>query len=284
MDACSNVEWRLPERTHHSLHWDPARKSYWTSNLRMGAPSTTRHPNLAKGFWDYTVMEVSADGEVRRELSLVDLLADNGLAGLLYLSNIDNRQTRVTGDTLHVNDVEVFPEHLEPGVFEPGDVMVSIRNINGIIVFDPETLEIKFQSLGTVLRQHDPDFIDGNTISVFDNNNLRPASKNVHSRIVTIDASDGSIKTVFAGTPGEPFFTDIMGKHQWLANGNVLITESVPGRAFEISPDGDVQWEYFNLVQPGTVGLLSEALRLPEKFDAAWFEQRRRECQADSST
>lgn len=48
----------------------------------------------------------------------------------------------------------------------------------------------------------------------------------ISSRIVVIDARDNSAEVVFAGSAEIPFFTDIMDKHQWLPNGNLLITES----------------------------------------------------------
>ena len=55
--------------------------------------------------------------------------------------------------------------------------MVSLRNIHAVMVFDPDTLNIKYLSIGKVVRQHDPDFIDGNRISIFDNNNVAPESQ-----------------------------------------------------------------------------------------------------------
>jgi hypothetical protein len=71
-----------------------------------------------------------------------------------------------------------------------------------------------------------------------------------------------------------------MGKHQWLPNGNLLITESVEGRAFEIDPDGALVWEYFNIVDRGRLALLTEAHRLPSIFTDAFFEEGRRTCGA----
>jgi hypothetical protein len=37
-----------------------------------------------------------------------------------------------------------------------------------------------------------------------------------------------------------------MGGIEALPNGNVLITESERGRAFEITRDGDIVWEFYN--------------------------------------
>lgn len=289
LDVCGQVNWRLGERTHHSLYWDADRQSYWTTSLRPYGDGPSPYPNLAQGFQDNTIMEVEADGKVRREFSLVPLLIGQGLSGLLYLSTIDNWGTSVSGDILHVNDVETFPASLQPGVFAPGDIMVSIRNLNAILVLDGTTLAIKFISMGKMLRQHDPDFIDGNTISVFDNNNLWPHRRpqnettkgSLSSRIITIDARNDSVQERYKGTETQPFFTSIMGKHEWLPNSNLLLVESLTGRILEVSPSGELVWELFNVVQPGIVGMISDAQRLPPRFDEQWFQLARARCAAE---
>jgi hypothetical protein len=278
IDACSSVKWRLAERTHHSLYWDTARRSFWTLGQRSGASDVARLPNHAKSFVEYSILEVSPEGKILQEISIADMLIRNGLQGMLYMSTKDNWGTAVSGDTLHANDVETFPEKMTPGIFQPGDVMVSLRNINGVFVFDGKTLKTKFKTIGKVLRQHDPDFVDGNTISIFDNNNLRPETKDVYSKIAQIDARDGSASVVYGGSAEQSFFTDIMGKHQYLDNGNILLTESRNGRALEVTEDGRVVWEYNNVVEPGVVGLLSEAQRLPARFDKAFFAEKEAAC------
>ena len=78
------------------------------------------------------------------------------------------------------------------------------------------------------------------------------------------------MQVIYSGSSERPFYTDIMGKHQWLPNGNMLITESTKGRAFEIDPEGALVWEYFHLVDKGRLALLDEAsacrLSLPPRF------------------
>ena len=69
------------------------------------------------------------------------------------------------------------PRCLKEGIFKKGDVLVSLRNINTIFVFNRENDKIKFIPTGSFVRQHDPDFVDGETISVFDNHPVRPLRK-----------------------------------------------------------------------------------------------------------
>lgn len=280
LDACGEVIWKLPYRTHHSIHVDE-RGSIWAPGVVTRSEKRAALPNHEPAFDDYTILEVSPTGKILQELWIADLLLDNGLRALLHMSSISNWNTRVTGDTLHLNDVETFPASLAPGVFSPGDVMISLRNINTILVFDPKSRRIKFLVVGAMLRQHDPDFIDGNTISVFDNNNLSvwspgevtPQFAGHYSRIVRFSAATKAVDVRFSGTDQEPFFTYQLGNHELLPNGNTLLTESGAGRVIEVDASGQIVWEYFNLVGNGLVAVVDDALLLPREFDEAFFAQ-----------
>ena len=57
-----------------------------------------------------------------------------------------------------------------------------------------------------------------------------------------------------------------MGKHQWLPNGNLLITESKSGRGFEINRQGELVWQYINYVDQDIVGIIGKAERLPPEY------------------
>ena len=72
----------------------------------------------------------------------------------LLIDENGNEHGIVTGDTLHLNDVETFPSHLEEGVFKAGDIMLSLRNINTVLVFRDEDLKVTHINTGTVVRQH----------------------------------------------------------------------------------------------------------------------------------
>ncbi|WP_158275480.1 arylsulfotransferase family protein [Maritimibacter sp. 55A14] len=287
LSPCGGIVWRLPKETHHSLYVDDD-GDFWVPGQIAHLERSSDFPAHKPFFLEFTILEVSPDGKILREISVPELLEKNGLKALLYLSTIDNSNMTVRGDTLHLNDVEVFPETLPEGIFRHGDVMISLRNINTVLVFDPETLKIRFVSTGRVLRQHDPDFLDGDTISIFDNNNLlddwfdnssgERLSQGLQSRIAVLDARQDRVTRVFEGRGESRFFSDIIGTHQYLDNGNMLITESRAGRAFEVTPDGRLVWEYFNIIAPGTLGVIDDAQRLPRRFDAAFFEARRAEC------
>ena len=54
------------------------------------------------------------------------------------------------------------------------------------------------------------------------------------------------IEWEYKSEPPEKFFSTQRGASQRFPNGNTLITESDKGRAFEITKDGKVVWEFYN--------------------------------------
>jgi hypothetical protein len=275
---CGEVRWRLAYPTHHSV-FAAEDGNLWVSGRLFREEPDPRFPNYVPPFNEETVLVVSPDGKLLREYSIMEILIRNGMSGWLYMGTLDNDTTRISGDTMHLNDVEVFPSTMRPGVFETGDVMVSLRNINAVFVFDPDSQEIKFFTAGKFVRQHDPDFIDGNTISVFDNNNISDQDQNPSSRIVLISALDDQPRTIFSGTPDNPFYSNIMGNNQWLPNGHLLLAESMKGRVIEVDGEGSVVWEYINVVGKGMAGIVEEAQRPDARQDRRFFHDLARSCE-----
>jgi hypothetical protein len=259
MDWCGNVVWRLPYETHHSV-FVAEDGNLWISGRRVLQKKLPNYPLHQTPVWDPTVLEVSPEGEILREISVMDLFRDNNLLALLMMRN-SSIYNYISGDNLHMNDVEVFPSSVAEGVFKHGDVVISLRNIHTILVFNPDTLKVRYVKTGGFIRQHDPDFIDGNTLTLFDNNYVTNSPIR-SSRIISLDARSNEIETVYSGSETAEFSSKIMGKHQWLENGRLLITESRSGRAFELDQNGQIIWEYLNKVDADTLGIITEAHRL----------------------
>ena len=264
LDKEGKVVWKLPYQTHHSIHQHDDGNFWVCGQIEHSGPDP-RFPERIPRFEEYTILEITPGGEIANEWSVPDLLMKNNLKGLLYMASTENKIERIKGDILHLNDVEPFPENMEEGFFKRGDVLVSLRNINTVFAFNRETEKIKYVCCGKFLRQHDPDFIDGNTFSVFDNNQ-EPDEKNPQSRILVISALEGTQSIFFEGSDDQPFYTYILGKHQWLPNGNLLVTESCSGKAFELNPKGEIVWEYINYVDEGIAGIVEEVTRLPGEY------------------
>jgi len=61
---------------------------------------------------------------------------------------------------------------------------------------------------------------------------------------VEVNPATGKIEWEYKSDPPSDFYTSIMGGCERLPNGNTLITESMKGRVFEVTPEGEMVWEY----------------------------------------
>ena len=52
---------------------------------------------------------------------------------------------------------------------EPGDIMISVRNLNAIAIIDRATKTVKCLTNGPFAQQHDPDLLANGNILLFDN-------------------------------------------------------------------------------------------------------------------
>lgn len=238
LDRCANVVWKIYENIHHSVFEDEE-GSFW-------APLSD------------DIVQVSANGEILRRIGIEALMRRNNLEGALFIQ----APRRVY---IHPNDVDVLSSELADAfpMFEAGDVMYSMRDLNLIIVFDPDTEVVKWYQHGPWLRQHDPDFLPDGRIAVF-NNRMEYGASN----IMVVDPATREVEVVYESTEAAPFYTDIRGKHETLENGNLLIVEAQRGRVFEVTPDGDIVWQYVNRYDDERVAVVTNALRLAP----GWFD------------
>lgn len=246
VDACGTVRWTLARGNHHSVALDD-RGNIWTPSreeLRTGSgpDSVAAATGLPLPLVDNRILEISPDGQTLREFSLLQVLYENGLARHVI------RAREAGPDVLHVNDIEPLGAALamEYPDFAPGDLLVSLRNANLVLVVDPKGHRVKWHATGPFVHQHDPDFIGGGWIGVFDNNlrTLASGAAASGSRIVAVTPGSDSVRVLFPTPHSEPFFTEEMGKWQLLDNGNLLLTESQAGRVVEVDPTGRTVWEW----------------------------------------
>ena len=82
------------------------------------------------------------------------------------------------------------------------------------------------------------------------------------------DPGSGGFSVKYGGVPNQKFYTPIAGKHQNLPNGNILVTEALAGRVFEVNQKGDIVWEFINRYDENTVLTITQAIRYPEQYFA----------------
>lgn len=275
LDACGRTLWTLPRMTHHSID-RAAEGGYWIPS-RHWIDEAPTYPLFARPHMDDTILRVSEDGQVMSEISLNRILLDNGLYALLT-ANGKFRSDVQEKDVLHINDIEELrAEHADAfALFEAGDLLLSLRHLNALMVVEPGAWRVKWYRVGPWMRQHDGDFQADGQITVYNNNSDDTRAGDVlgGSNLMAFDPADPAqtVSVFYGAEEGQAFFTNTQGKHQRLTNGNVLIAEYYGGRAFEITPDGEIVWEYVNRYDDERVARISGAMRYPPGYvdDAAW--------------
>jgi len=127
-----------------------------------------------------------------------------------------------------------------------GDILMSIRQLNTIIIIDKKNGEIKWRwGRGELAHQHDATVLENGNILCFDNGDHRiEFSRYCYSRVVEVNPNSKKIVWEYKGEPPCSFFSGTLGGAQRLPNGNTLITSSNAGHVFEVTPDKDIVWEY----------------------------------------
>lgn len=249
LDARSNVLWSRRGGFHHDLQV--------LADGRIWVLDRAGREGRLEDF--VTVLE--ADGRPVSRIPLLRAFERSRFAPLL-------RRTGRAGDVLHTNTLEVLDgrqARLDPAL-RRGNVLLSVLRLDALAVLDPERGEIVWARTGSWRRQHQPTFLAGGSLLLFDN--LGPGEG--RSRVVEIDPRTGAVRWQFGGRPGVDLFSKTLGSCQRLPNGNTLITESEAGRALEVTRAGRVVWEFHNPHRTGErgelVAVLFEMIRLPERF------------------
>ncbi len=83
--------------------------------------------------------------------------------------------------------------------------------------------------------------MDTGNVLLFDNGLGRQPA---YSRAVEINPLTAEIVWEYRADPPTRFFTASKGSVQRLPNGNTLLAESDRGHAIEVTPEGEVVWEF----------------------------------------
>jgi Arylsulfotransferase (ASST) len=168
LDRCGKVLWKVAKETHHSVERAQG-GGYWVPARRYVLKETTpRFPPFKAPYFEDTILRVSEDGQVLLETSLAELLYQNNMEALLTA----NTETLTHQEITHLNKVAELSIEMARDfpMFAPGDLLLSMRGQNTVLVVDPASQHVKWWSVGPWIRQHDPEFKSGGTISVFNNN------------------------------------------------------------------------------------------------------------------
>lgn len=248
LDACGRVLWKMPNG-HHSVE-RAEDGSFWIPAVTEEPQTESKNfpdgfPGLDKAVYLDKIRRVSKSGKIMRSINVLDILYENDLERYIPKSY---QEGDIDKDVTHLNDVEPLGSSMadEYPDFETGDLLVSLKHLDLVFVFDPESKDVRWHASSPFIYQHDPDFIGDGWIGVFDNNTdfTERGSMLGGSRIVGLQPHTGAEKDLFPTPRSEPFYTPHGGKWQRLENGNLLLTEFWTSRIVEVAPDGRTIWDW----------------------------------------
>jgi hypothetical protein len=262
VDKDSNLLWTAANQAHHDLAFGPGGEIYLLTRKAHVVPRLGVSTPVLEDF----VVVLDAEGRELRRVSLLECLESSEFANLLTKEVINWE------DLFHTNSIELLDGSFiqYDSSLTAGRVLISIFRLNLAAVVDLDEEAIVRGWAGDFRGQHDPKLVEGGGLLIFDNFGLGE-----RSRVLELAAGDGSERWSFAGSDEIPFYSESCGTAQRLPNGNTLVTESDGGRAFELTPDGELVWEFYNPHRAGEqqefIATLFEMLRLPEDFDTGWL-------------
>jgi len=261
LDVASRVLWASEVQAHHDFEALP------DGRLLVLTRDVNRIDGILDGrpFLEDFVSVLDAEGRELRRVSVVEALLTSP-----YRDWVDPDRSAF-GDLLHTNSVRILKGRIEEEVpaFSAGRLLLSMAVPSLIAVMDLDLGRIVWAHRGGFRHQHDPRILDNGNLLLFDNSGTAGVS-----RVLELDPASLEERWSYRGTARDPFYTPTCGTAQRLPNGNTLITESENGRAFEVTPGGEIVWEFFSPFRAGAdrefVATLFEVLRLPADFGAEW--------------
>jgi len=145
----------------------------------------------------------------------------------------------------HLNSIKILPKNDLEGQdkrFQEGNWLICLRHVNLILILDKDTKEIVWSyGAGILDWPHMPVMTKEGNILIFDNGKHRG-----YSKVIEVEPLTKKMVWEYKGDPLEAFYSEFEGSCQRLDNGNTLICESWKGRAFEVTKEGEIVWEFFN--------------------------------------
>ena len=233
LDWDGNLVWAYRD---NALHHDYERLANGNTLALLWQPLPDGLPDRVQGGYDVdfapgmlgdVVREVTPDGATVwewRSWEHLDLSED-------VISHMEPRR-----EWTHQNCLNVTPD---------GDLLVSYRLTSTVGIVDRSSGAFKWKwGPGELYQQHHPTWLDSGRVLIFDNGSHRRGAS--HSRIVEVDPETNQIHWQYLGSPAISFYSYNISSAERQPNGNTLICEGAPGRMFEVTPSGEIVWEYIN--------------------------------------
>ena len=257
IDKKSRLIWSYPLRAHHHFFVDEKTQNIYVLAQR---DSVIYCHGIPLPIIEDYIAVLSENGKLIREIKLIDAIKNHIhfrsiidiYSHLLKPANIiEIIRKKLTKpyaftnasvfDVVHSNSIQLLDRDIK-GLCAKNDILISMRDLNLAAIFNTEKNRFVWTwGPGQVSGQHHATLLNNKNILIFDNGPDRG-----YSRIVELDPLTLQIQWQYTAEPKENFYSETRGSCQRLSNGNTCITESDRARAFEITKDGQIIWEFYN--------------------------------------
>jgi hypothetical protein len=242
------VLWRKKMTAHHDAELRPDGKLAVLTFARHRIPGI--HPEVDTRDDQVTLLDPDT-GEVVGGFGFLDAVAGREAVFPPQAVGVSDQGGAPWVDLFHSNALEWMREEELFGthpLYSRQHVLVTFRNQDRIAIFDAAFATVIWSWGGKDLDgPHDAQLLPSGNILLFDNGLARG-----WSRAVEVDPRTRTIVWSWEAHPRLSFSTASKGSVQRLPNGNTLLAESDRGRAIEVSPSGDVVWEFLCPHRVGT--------------------------------
>ena len=156
---------------------------YYSPTLLRGGLSTSQCEN---SFLDF-VHVIDGEGQLLKEIAIIDALRESPYAPILRYTD--------PCDPAHLNSVHEMNGTAGGGEGEPGNLVVSLRNLSAFAILDEDTYRLKRLFRGGFFGQHHVTHLEGSRFLMFDN--WGREGKHGPSRLLMVDIVDGVETTIF---------------------------------------------------------------------------------------
>jgi arylsulfotransferase ASST len=235
------VRWRRALPAHHDVNVAPDGRLLVLVSEDRRIPAIDAEAEVR----DEGIALVTPAGVVQeRKLLVPMLLARPDVFTILPVQKRPLGDRRLL-DLLHANSVEWMERPALAArhpLYALGNVLVSMRNQDAIAVFDWAKEEVVWSfGQGQLRGPHCASVLESGNLLIFDNR-----LGEGWSRVVELDPVARKIVWEWRAPNPADFYTKSRGSAQRLPNGNTLVAESDRGHAFEVTPSGDVVWDWWN--------------------------------------
>lgn len=259
LDRSSRILWAHEGGEHDDIAVTEAGEIYVLGGKRNRVNWVNQKEPIIE---DY-VLVLDANGDVLNRVSLLSAVLASDFSNVTKSANMGR-----SDQTLHANSLDILDGSLSGRIpsFRNGNVLVSLRGLDTIAVVDMESGSLVWTQFGMWLDQLDSTLLSNGNILLLEYLDGDPT-------VIEFDPVTMEVEWGYGRESGGDVDGRWGGVCRRLPNGNTLISESGRGRAFEVTSQGEVVWEYTSYETGGGESTATpfELTRIGPEFPMGWL-------------